>query len=63
VLTNGIRVKEESSASICLEQKVGSKSRYPLEDREPSTGFENEKRNGLLEKKANNDCRPNTMDQ
>jgi hypothetical protein len=63
VFADGIRIKKESSTSICLSQEVGGKSRDPLEDRESSTGFEHEKRDSLLKKKADDDGRPNMKGQ
>jgi len=58
MLVNGLLVKKEDSAFICLAEKVTGESGNPGKDFESGVGFEHEKRNSLLHKQANNNRRP-----
>ena len=58
MLRSCLCIKEESSCRNSLFREILSEIGNPLEDLEASITFEHEERDGLLEGKTNDDCRP-----
>ena len=58
MVPNDRSVKEESATLQSLGEEVGSEEGNPLEDGEACAGLEDEHRDGLLDKKTNNNGGP-----
>ena len=55
---DGVLIKEKGSTDETLIEKVGYKSRDPLEHVEAGIGLEHEEGDGLLKEQADHDCAP-----